>query len=82
MDLQGEILITLKPEFIGAQSLFVNASNTKYAIYNYGNLVFSDDKTMSELFNPHLVKAGENIDLAYMYYSPKRNAIMQCRIPF
>ena len=82
VDLQGEILITLKPEFIGAQSLFVNASNTKYAIYNYGNLVFSDDKTMSELFNPHLVKAGENIYLAYMYYSPKRNAIMQCRIPF
>jgi hypothetical protein len=82
IDLSNKVLLTLKPIASGAKDLFVNTTNTKYAYYNYGTLTFSDGTVMSELFNPHLVKVNGQVYLAYMYYSPKRNAIMQCRIPF
>jgi hypothetical protein len=81
-DLSNKVLLTLKPDASGAKDLFVNTTNTKYAYYNYGTLTFSDGTVMSELFNPHLVKVNGQVYLAYMYYSPKKNAIMQCRIPF
>jgi hypothetical protein len=29
-----------------------------------------------------LVKIDGKVFLAYMYYSPKKNSIMQCKIPF
>jgi hypothetical protein len=82
IDLQGKVLLTLKPEASGAKDLFVNSANTKYAYYNYGTLTFSDNTSLSDLFNPHLVKVNGNIYLAYMYYSPKKNSIMQWKIPF
>jgi hypothetical protein len=82
IDLSNKVLLTLKPDASGAKDLFVNTTNTKYAYYNYGTLTFSDGTVMSELFNPHLVKVNGQVYLAYMYYSPKKNAIMQCRIPF
>lgn len=81
-DLSQNVLLTLKSDAAGAEYLFVNTTNTRYAYYNYGTLTFSEDKTMSELFSPHLVKANNQVNLAYMYYSPKKNAIMQCKIPF
>jgi hypothetical protein len=34
------------------------------------------------LFNPHLIKTGSQVYLAYTYYSPKKNAMMQCKIPW
>lgn len=82
IDLQGKVLLTLKPEASGAKDLFVNSTNAKYAYYNYGTLTFSDNTSLSDLFNPHLVKVNGNIYLAYMYYSPKKNSIMQWKIPF
>jgi hypothetical protein len=82
IDLSNKVLLTLKPDASGAKDLFVNTTNTKYAYYNYGTLTFSEGTVMSELFNPHLVKVNGQVYLAYMYYSPKRNAIMQCKIPF
>jgi hypothetical protein len=82
IDLSNKVLLTLKPEDNGAKDLFVNTSNTKYAIYNYGTLKFSDGTTMSDLFNPHLLKVSGQVYIAYMYYSPKRNSLMQCKIPF
>jgi hypothetical protein len=82
IDLQGKTLITIKPELAAAENLFINSSNTKYATYQYGTLTFSDNKTLSELFNLRMVKVDSKIYLAYMYYSPKKNAIMQCKIPF
>jgi hypothetical protein len=82
LDLQGNIVMTLKPELAGANKILVNSTNTKYAVYNYGNILFSDNTTLNELFNPYLMKADGKIYLTYMYYSPKRNAIMQCKIPF
>jgi hypothetical protein len=81
-DLKGDVLVTVKQEFLGAEELFVNTTNTKYASYNYGTLTFSDNKTLSELFNPHLIKDNGQVYLAYMYYSPKKNSIMQCKIVF
>jgi hypothetical protein len=82
IDLQMKTVLTLKQDAVGAKDLFVNTTNTKYAFYNYGTLTFSDNTTLTELFNPHLVKEDGKVYLAYMYYSPKRNAIMKCKIPF
>jgi hypothetical protein len=81
-NLQGQVVVTLKNEHIGAENIFVRSDNTKYAIYNYGTITYSDGKILTDLFNPHLIKNVGQVYLAYMYYSPKRNAIMQCKIPF
>jgi hypothetical protein len=81
-DLTGKTLITLKPEHALGTAIFVNTANTKYAIYSYGLITISDGTTYADLFNPHLVKTGSQVYLAYMYYSPKKNAIMQCKIPW
>ena len=82
LDLQGKTVMTLKPELAASNLLFINTSNTKYAVGGYGNLTFSDNTSLSDLFNPHLVKSDGKIYLAYMYYSPKKNAVMQCKILF
>jgi hypothetical protein len=82
IDLQMKIVLTLKGDAIGSKYLFVNSDNTKYAFYNYGTLTFSDNKTLTELFNPSLVRVDAKVYLSYMYYSPKNNAIMQHKIPF
>jgi hypothetical protein len=82
IDLQGKTVMTIKPEAGAATVAFINTSDTKYVYGDYGTLNFSDGTTMSELFCPHLVKVSGQIYLAYMYYSPKKNAIMQCKIPF
>jgi hypothetical protein len=82
IDLQMKPVMTLGPDAIGAKDLFVNADNTKYAAYNYGSINFSDNTSMSDLFNPQLIKADGKVYISYMYYSPKKNAIMKCRILF
>lgn len=82
MDLQGNTLMTAKPEAFGADKLYLNTANTKYVFYNYGTLNFSDGKILSDLFNPGLIKTDGKIYLTYMYYSPKKNSIMRCRIEF
>jgi hypothetical protein len=82
LDLKGNTIITIKKEHLGSPEIFVNPSNTKYAVTGYGTLNFSDGITLAELFNPHLVKMDGKIYLAYMYYSPKKNSIMQCKILF
>lgn len=82
LNLQGKTLFNIKPEMTACEQLFINSSNTRYAYYDFGTLVFSDGKSLPDCFNPHLLKSGSTIYLGYMYYSPKRNAIMQCKIPF
>jgi len=82
IDLSNKVLMNLKPEAQGSEALFVNTANTKYAWYKFGTLTFSDGTTMSDMFNLRLVKINGQIFLAYMYYSPKRNAIMQCKMAF
>jgi hypothetical protein len=81
-DLTGKQILTLKSQHIGSANIFVNSSNSAYAIYNYGTIMLSDGRSLSDLFNPHLIKTGGQVYLAYMYYSPKKNALMQCKIPF
>lgn len=80
--LQGKTIMKMTPEMSGSERYFINSSNSKYAYYNYGTLTFSDGKTLSDCFNPHLAQAGGQVYLVYMYYSPKRNAIVQCKIPW
>ncbi|HLN56498.1 MAG TPA: hypothetical protein VK207_10920 [Bacteroidales bacterium] len=82
MDLRGKKLITVKQQDIGNEKIFVNSANTVYASYADGTITLSDGKSLSDLFNPHLVKADGKTWLAYMYYSPAKNAIMQCKIAF
>jgi hypothetical protein len=81
-DLQGKTIVTLDQADYGTTNILVNSSNTRYATYNDGVLTFSDKTQLTQLFAPHLIKADGKIWLAYMYYSPKKNAIMQCKIPF
>lgn len=82
IDLQGKTVLTLKPEVIGGGQLFINTDNTKYAVFDYGKLTFSDKTALPDLFNPYLTKVDGKIYLAYMYYSPKKNSIMQCKVLF
>ena len=82
LDLKGNTLIAVSTSHYSAGDMFLNSSNNKYASYNYGTLTFSDNSTLSELFNPQLVKTDGKVSLAYMYYSPGKNAIMQCSMPF
>lgn len=82
IDLKGNKLITVKQEHLGSEKLYVNSANSAYATYQSGTLIISNGKTMSDLFNPYLMKADGKLFLAYMYYSPKKDAIMQCKIPF
>jgi hypothetical protein len=81
-DLQGKNIVTFDQANYGTTNLLINSTNTRYAIYNDGVLTFSDKTKLTQLFAPHLVQADGKIWLAYMYYSPKKNAIMQCKIPF
>lgn len=83
-DLKGNKIMALKPEYAISTSarIYVNTTNTKYAVYDYGTVTFSDGTSMSDLFNVRLLKTNGTIYLAYMYYSPGKNSIMQCKIPF
>ncbi|HUX96211.1 MAG TPA: hypothetical protein VMV47_10810 [Bacteroidales bacterium] len=80
-DLKGNNIHTVTPDQGGAD-FFISSDNSKYAWHQYGTLNISDKTTLSELFNPHLVKVEGKIYLAYMYYSPKKNSILQCKLPF
>ena len=82
LDMQGKTVMKLSQNSYDTEGMFVNTSNTKYAKYNYGALTFSDNTTLAEVFNPYLIKTDGKVYLTYMYYSPGKNAIMQCSIPF
>jgi hypothetical protein len=82
MDLRGKKLISVKQQDIGNENIWINSNNTIYASYANGTLTMSDGKNLSDLFNPYLTKTDGKIWLAYMYYSPAKNAIMQCKISF
>jgi hypothetical protein len=81
-DLHGNLIFTIKQGRGEAQKTFLSSDNKKYATYSYGTLSFSDNTTLSDLFNPALVKADGKVWLSYMYYSPKHNAIMRHKIQF
>jgi len=82
IDLQGKTLLTFKDYSESSNPFFLSSSNQKTARYTYGSLVFSDNTTLADLFNPYMVGTGGKTYLTYMYYSPSKNAIMQCQIPF
>jgi hypothetical protein len=83
VDLKGNKVITMKPEYALGQTVFINSGNTKYAYEVYGELNFSDGSPkLNDLFNPHLIKEEGKVYLAYMYYSPKKNGLMQCKLEF
>ena len=78
LDLQGKTVFTFPAGSI-PPDFFLSSDNSKSASYTYGSLTISDGRKLTELFNPQLMKADGKIFLTYMYYSPKRNAIMQCQ---
>jgi hypothetical protein len=82
MDLQGNTSLKLTQNSYSVRYIFVNSSNTLYATYYSGTLTFSDNKTLAEVFNPYLIKTDGKVYLTYMYYSPGKDAVMQCAIPF
>ncbi|TAL72537.1 MAG: hypothetical protein EPN88_04880 [Bacteroidetes bacterium] len=81
-DLQGKKILTYDYSECSPESMFISSDNSRYACFSEGTLTFNDKKILSELFNPYLLKVDGKPFLAYMYYSPKKNAIMQCKIPF
>jgi hypothetical protein len=81
IDMQGKTVYTF-PAGQVTPDFFLSSDNSKSATYSYGTLTVSDGRKLSELFNPQLLKAEGKIFLAYMYYSPKKDAIMQCKITF
>jgi hypothetical protein len=81
-DFQGKTLFSLPSARYNPDGTYVSSDNKLYAFYDYGTLTISDGRKLTELFNPRLMKQDGKIYLAYMYFSPKRNAIMQCKIPF
>lgn len=82
IDLTGKTLMKVASNTNNYDKMFVNSSNTLYATYNYGTLTFSDNKTLSEVFSPYVIQTDGKVFLTYMYYSPGKDAIMQCAIPF
>jgi hypothetical protein len=82
IDLHGKTLFNLEPETSSATAIFINSDNTKLASFKYGTLTFADKTSSSGMFNPYLTRVNGQVYLAYLYYSPKRNAIMQNKIPF
>jgi hypothetical protein len=82
IDLKGNPLITLKTPADGSGQFFINSSNTRYANYKYGTITFNDNTTLPDLFNPYLVRKEGKVSISYNYYSPGKNAIMQCLLPF
>ncbi|MBA4321488.1 MAG: hypothetical protein C0408_01590 [Odoribacter sp.] len=82
MDLKGNSILSIDQEIFGKDDFFISSDNSNYASYSYGTITFKNKSTLPEVFNPHWLKADGKVYLAYMYYSPKRNAIMQCKIPF
>lgn len=81
LNLQGKTVLNIKPDRI-YYNVFLGSADNKFAYYDSENIELSDKTTLTEIFNPHLLKSGSTVYLAYMYYSPKRKAIMQCKIPF
>ncbi|HBC77268.1 MAG TPA: hypothetical protein DCZ51_01490 [Bacteroidales bacterium] len=82
MDMTGKTTIKLPQNSYDSKGMFLNTSGTKYAMYNSGALTFSDNTTLAEVFNPYMAKTDGKVFLTYMYYSPGKNAVMQCAIPF
>lgn len=82
IDLKGNTVIKLPQNTYDTEGMFVNSSNSRYATYKYGALTFSDNTKLSDLFNPYLSKTDGKVYLNYMYYSPGKNALMLCGIPF
>lgn len=82
IDLKGNVVFKLNQNDDNSGDFFVSSSNDRYASYTYGTLAFSDNSRLTELFNPYLARKDGKVYLNYMYYSPGKNAIMQCSLPF
>lgn len=82
LDLKGNKLITLKMEDRACDKIFINSDNTAYATYLNGTLKISNGKSLTELFGPHVIQSQGKQYLAYLYFSPSKNAVMQCKIAF
>lgn len=81
-DLKGNTLMTMDQSTFNPNDFYINSDNSNYADFSYGTITFKNKSKLTEVFNPHWLKEGGKVYLAYMYYSPKRNAIMQCKVTF
>jgi hypothetical protein len=82
MDLKGNSIMSITPGSINPDEFYISSDNSNYASYSYGTITFKNKTTLTDVFNPHWLKVNGKVYLAYMYYSPKRNSIMQCKLPF
>jgi flavodoxin len=82
MDLKGNLIMTWPQPASNFKNFFISSDNSRWAGYIYGTITLNDKSTLPDTFNVRLIKVDGKVYLAYMYYSPKRNSIMQCKIPF
>ena len=82
VDLKGKTVITISGAMCSPDHLYIKSDNSGYACYDSGSITFSDGRKMTDLFNPYLIKVDGKPYMAYFYYSPKRNSLMRCKIPF
>jgi hypothetical protein len=81
-DLKGNLIIVPPQGSVMPENFFISSDNSRYASFDYGALTFNDKSKMTDLFDVHWFIADSKSYLAYMYYSPKKNSLMQCKIPF
>ena len=78
MDLSGKTIFTYDPQKVNPyDGIWLSSDNSRYVNYSYGLLKFSDGKECKDVFSPWLIKEDGKVYLNYLYYSPKKNAIMQ-----
>ena len=81
-DLKGKLIIIPPQGATMPENFFISSDNSRYASYDYGTLTMSDKSKFTDLFDVHWLLVDGKTYLAYMYYSPKKNSLMQCKIPF
>jgi len=82
LDLKGNVILKLNQDDYNSGEIFVSTTNDRYATYSYGTLSLSDGKKCTEVFHPFLSGKDGKVNLNYMYFSPGKNAIMLCSLPF
>ena len=84
LDLSGKTIYTFDKQKLANSSnnYWLSSDNSRLASFDYGAVTFSDGKQCTEIFGLKLMKQDGIVYLVYMYYSPKNDAIMQCKIPF
>jgi hypothetical protein len=82
-DLTGKVIFSnTGNEYHDYNNFWISRDNKLQAWFDYGTLRISDGRMIENVFSP-IVQTEAGVDfLSYFYYSPDKDAIMKCKIPF